>query len=60
MSAMPAWGVTHDDPTLWSIVAFLRKLPTLTPEQYAEMTENAESAHQKSVHGHVHAMGNAD
>ncbi len=31
MTAMPAWGVTHDDATLWSIVAFLRKLPTLTP-----------------------------
>jgi mono/diheme cytochrome c family protein len=27
MTGMPAWGVTHDDETLWSIVAFLRKLP---------------------------------
>jgi hypothetical protein len=27
MTGMPAWGVTHDDDTLWSIVAFLQKLP---------------------------------
>lgn len=50
MSAMPAWGGTHDDPTLWSIVAFLRKLPTLTAEQYANMTVNAESAHDEHEH----------
>ena len=56
MSAMPAWGLTHDDATLWSIVAFLQTLDTLTPAQYAQMTENAESAHEKSGHGHVHAM----
>jgi mono/diheme cytochrome c family protein len=50
MSAMPSWGGTHDDPTLWSIVAFLRKLPTLTAEQYANMTVDAESAHDEREH----------
>jgi mono/diheme cytochrome c family protein len=53
MSAMPAWGVTHDDATLWSIVAFLQKLPTLTPQQYAEMTADSASAHED--HDHAHA-----
>ena len=24
MSAMPAWGMSHDDATIWSMVAFLR------------------------------------
>jgi mono/diheme cytochrome c family protein len=48
-SAMPAWGATHDDPALWSIVAFLSKLPTLTPEQYAQITANA-----MAVHGALH------
>ena len=34
MSGMPAWGVTHDDELLWDVVAFVRQLPELTPEQY--------------------------
>ena len=34
MSAMPAWGRTHSDPQLWSLVAFLRKVPNMTPAQY--------------------------
>jgi mono/diheme cytochrome c family protein len=34
MSAMPAWGLTHDDATIWAMVAFLQKLPGMTPEQY--------------------------
>ena len=50
MSAMPAWGITHDDDTIWSIVAFLQKLPGLTPEQYVQMTgapaEFAEPGHE--------------
>jgi hypothetical protein len=32
MTGMPAWGVTHDDELLWDVVAFVRKLPELTPE----------------------------
>jgi mono/diheme cytochrome c family protein len=55
MSAMPAWGVTHDDATIWSIVAFLQKLPTLTPQQYTDMTTDAESIHEE--HDHTHAAG---
>ena len=34
MSGMPAWGVTPDDELLWDVVAFVRHLPELTPEQY--------------------------
>jgi mono/diheme cytochrome c family protein len=52
MTGMPAWGRSHDDATLWSIVAFLQKLPTLTPQQYAEMTAESESAHEE--HDHMH------
>ena len=37
MSAMPAWGTTHDDENIWGLVAFLQKLPELTPEQYAAL-----------------------
>jgi mono/diheme cytochrome c family protein len=34
MSAMPAWGKTHDDQSIWGIVAFLQRLPQLSPDQY--------------------------
>lgn len=41
MSAMPAWGATHDDATIWSIVSFLQKLPSLTAEQYRQIVAQA-------------------
>jgi hypothetical protein len=41
MTGMPAWGVTHDDKLLWDVVAFLRKLPELTQEQYEVLVKNA-------------------
>ena len=41
MSGMPAWGRGHDDATLWSIVAFINKLPTMTPEQYKDIVSKA-------------------
>ena len=41
MTGMPAWGVTHDDELLWDVVAFVRKLPELTPEQYETLVKNA-------------------
>jgi mono/diheme cytochrome c family protein len=37
MSAMPAWGKTHTDEQIWDMVAFIRKLPGMTPEQYAAL-----------------------
>lgn len=34
MTGMPAFGITHTDDMIWAIVAFTKKLPTLTKEQY--------------------------
>ncbi len=45
--------MTHDDDTIWSIVAFLRKLPALKPDEYAQMTANAAAAHA-AEEGHQH------
>ena len=42
-SGMPAWGPTHDDQRIWAMVAFLQKLPKLTPEQYQILTARDES-----------------
>ncbi|HET6545812.1 MAG TPA: cytochrome c [Rhodanobacteraceae bacterium] len=41
MSAMPAWGFSHDDDTIWSMVAFLQELPSMTPAQYKEIVARA-------------------
>jgi mono/diheme cytochrome c family protein len=41
MSAMPAWGFTHDDATIWSMVAFLQKMPAMTPGQYQDIVSRA-------------------
>ncbi|MDE2155163.1 MAG: c-type cytochrome [Xanthomonadaceae bacterium] len=41
MSAMPAWGFSHDDATIWSMVAFLQKLPGMTPAQYQDIVARA-------------------
>ena len=57
MTGMPAWGVTHDDEMLWDVVALLRKLPELTPEQYETLVKNAPK-HDELMHemgsGHEH------
>ena len=57
MTGMPAWGVTHDDDLLWDVVAFVRKLPELTPEQYETLVKNApkhEEIMQEMEMGHDH------
>jgi mono/diheme cytochrome c family protein len=45
LSGMPAWGLTHDDQRIWSMVAFLRKLPELTPEAYQQLVESSGAHH---------------
>jgi cytochrome c553 len=40
MSAMPAWGTTLDDEAIWDIVAFIRKMPEMTPDSYRRLSQN--------------------
>lgn len=48
-SGMPAWGMTHDDPRIWAMVAFVQRLPTLTPAQYQILTAR-EPADARMMH----------
>jgi len=41
MTGMPAWGLGHDDATIWSIVAFVTKLPGLSAEHYKDLVARA-------------------
>jgi mono/diheme cytochrome c family protein len=54
MTGMPAWGPTHDDDLLWDIVAFMQKLPTLSPQQYQEIVKSTAEGHNEIMkHGDV-------
>lgn len=52
MTGMPAWGPTHTDVQIWDLVAFMKRLPELSPSIYRSLidTENEE-------HGHEHESG---
>jgi mono/diheme cytochrome c family protein len=39
MSAMPAWGKSLDDVLIWDVVAFVRKMPEMTPESYQRLSQ---------------------
>jgi mono/diheme cytochrome c family protein len=47
MTGMPAWGVTHSDAEIWNMVAFLQKLPKLTPPQYRALVASAQGHHDE-------------
>lgn len=49
LSAMPAWGKTHPDPLVWDMVAFVRKLPAMTTEQYKALVANAPADHDEMM-----------
>jgi mono/diheme cytochrome c family protein len=55
MTGMPAWGLTHDDDRIWSMVAFLQKLPGMKPSQYQELVESGAGGHS-----HDHAEGGSE
>ena len=41
MTAMPAWGATHDDHTIWAMVAYLQKQPRMSAAEFHTLTANA-------------------
>lgn len=47
MTGMPAWGESHGDEDLWTIVAFLERLPKLSPKEYHELTSGSGAAEGK-------------
>ena len=48
-SGMPAWGKSMDEQSMWSLAAFLQKLPKLDAAQFHEMVERSG--------GHSHGGG---
>jgi mono/diheme cytochrome c family protein len=60
LSAMPAWGKTHSDELIWDMVAFVRQLPGMTPEQYAVAIARAPAEHDEMMEGMSESSGAAD
>jgi mono/diheme cytochrome c family protein len=61
MTGMPAWGLTHSDDEIWSVVAFIKTLPNLGPDEYKKMVDLAKRKgshmqpdHKPSHSGHSH------
>jgi mono/diheme cytochrome c family protein len=56
MSAMPAWGKTHTDEQIWNMVAFIRRMPGMTPAQYAALGGKPPAEDED----HMHAGSDGD
>lgn len=55
MTGMPAWGPTHDDETLWNVVAFLQELPGMDKRRYGELVgKRAAHPHSHGASSHTH------
>ena len=67
-TGMPAWGKHMEDQYIWDVVAFVRKLPSLSAEQYqAEVMASGGHSHgggESADHSHEedddHEEGTAD
>jgi mono/diheme cytochrome c family protein len=56
MTAMPAWGTSHDDNAIWALVAFVEMLPTLSEAQYVTITGGVHP-HANHHHGDTREGG---
>lgn len=61
-TGMPAFGPTHADVDLWAVVAFIRELEEMSPEEYQRRVAEREAALEAegSSGGHEHAPGTAE
>jgi mono/diheme cytochrome c family protein len=50
-TGMPGLGPTHSDEEIWSLSAFVRQLPTMSPVQYQAMADRYAAMH-KSMEQH--------
>lgn len=51
-TGMPAWGKFMEDRYIWSLVAFVEQLPSLTPMEYQTLVDASD--------GHQHGGGESD
>ena len=55
MTAMPAWGLTHDDETIWAMAFFVQNLGGMSENRYHALSAKHSSADDSDHdHGHDH------
>ncbi|HBV21915.1 MAG TPA: cytochrome c [Nitrosomonas sp.] len=60
MTAMPAWGITHEDNVIWAMAFFVQDLAGMSTDRYHELTSkddgdsNADHGHGHDGHQHGH------
>ena len=57
-TGMPAFGDSHDTATLWNIVAFVDRLPAMTPDEYRAYSPTPLG--RESTDGHHHDSAPAE
>jgi hypothetical protein len=50
-TGMLALGPTHPEDALWAVTAFVRQLPTMTPEEYQAMAQRYEAKQKARASG---------
>jgi len=49
---MPSFGATHDDDEVWSIIAFVEKLPGMSVEQYRQLKQESFGGNREPMTHH--------
>jgi len=44
LTGMPAFGPTHDENELWGLVAIVKEIPQMSPEQYRQLVKSTNSS----------------
>lgn len=52
MTGMPAFGPTHDEAELWGIVAMVKQVPKLSPDQYRHLAQSIGIEEEAGHHSH--------
>jgi mono/diheme cytochrome c family protein len=61
LTAMPAWGRSHDDAAIWDMVAFVRQLPAMDQAAFEAMAGRAaDDGHGGDEHIHHHDEASHD
>jgi mono/diheme cytochrome c family protein len=50
MTGMPAFAPTHNDESIWKIVAFLQHLPKISEEEYGAMVKKMGKMNKHNHH----------
>ncbi len=49
LTGMAAWGTTHSDSLVWDMVAFIQRLPALSPAQYRALVRSVPDGHDEMM-----------